>query len=304
MESFISAFNDSAKDYTVYNVTFRSFDDLYLYLKANPKVNTDIFTNRMSTTSRYADKLGRSLDESIEFLRSGYPETITDFTTNFRFANINAKEKEGYTNNLGVYGGIPVASLVAQGINECMLSANYDSEIKKIDLYCLLAYPMKISNEQIINRGLLIIYLLKTLQNEGYYVNLHFFELAKSDMDANHKEMFHMVINLNSLGESLTNLEKCFYPLIGKEFLRRIIYRIMESTPFKEPVWNRGYGIPCSLEQIRKFYNLKEDDILIGTANDLGIKGQDLNDDLQSFLSSLNLVNKVDVKKMKILERK
>ena len=106
-------------------------------------------------------------------------------------------------------------------------------------------------------------------------------------------EYVEVTVNLKKVDEFL-NISKCYYPLVGKEFLRRLLFRILESLPVTED-WGRGYGRAITLEEIKNFYKLRDRDIIIPAPSEIDIQGEDIYTYMFNFLKSLDLDSEFDL---------
>ena len=104
---------------------------------------------------------------------------------------------------------------------------------------------------------------------------------------------FSASVGLKQSGE-LLNDKKCYYPMCGKEFVRRILTRLKESIPFKEN-WHMSYGQVMTEQQTRIIMEIPEDAILINAPDEMGIKGEDIYQDADAFLSKINLNKEIAV---------
>lgn len=280
----------------VYNLKFYNLGELYYYLKNNPPVNEKVFPVLCSTQVGRRDFYGAPLPEAIEYLKDGYTEGLNNFLRmNSYLSNIGNVESNGVRSELAVYGGVAIPALVAQGIPECMLRSEAE-DTRVVNVLFNLSYPGTTSDEQIKNRGLAVLYIIQTLEAKGYLVNFKAFELSKND-----REMFHLSIDLKNPGEEFLDVKKCYYPMVGKEFLRRILFRIMESTPLQEETWRIGYGEPCTSSEMRDFYKAGMNDLVISKPQELGIQGINIYQDTLNLIETLNIQDEFDIKELKIL---
>ena len=100
----------------------------------------------------------------------------------------------------------------------------------------------------------------------------------------------------------MLDIKKCYFPLTGREFLRRILFRVLESMPV-ENNWSWGYGRTVEESSLRKLYNLKDSDYVISSPNEIGINGTDIYRDTARLIENLNLREEFDVPKIKKLSR-
>lgn len=277
---------------TIYKYNFSNLTDLYNYLKQNPKVNRNIFNTQASLdpNNYFA---GESLEKSIEYLRGGYKVNFDKFdiavknVRKFGYEDVDSRKLER-----SLHGGIYLSPLVAAGVPDCMIRYRQDSDPKHITVYFQLGYPHFTTTEQVFNRGIATINLIQTLEDKGYIVDLKVFELSVND-----DEYLDITINLKQVDE-LLNISKCYYPFVSKEFLRRILFRILESVPVKTN-WSHGYGRSIEGDEIREFYNLNSKDLVIAAPKSMGILGHDIYEDTVTLFERLNLSKEFDLTKLK-----
>lgn len=283
---------DKINEQTIYKYYFSNLFDLYNYLKDNPKINSMIFKEQNSIEAE-TDFAGESLDQALEYLKGGYKVKLNEF--NMALNSINAlgyKDEDSRKLVRGLHGGTYLSPLVAAGVPDCMISYERDTTPKCITIYFQINYTWKTKPNQIFNRGIATINLIQALQERGYLVDLKVFELLKCD-----NEYIDIIVNIKNIDEDL-NITKCYYPLVSKEFFRRVMFRVIESAPVKNN-WADGYGFKPSEDEIREFYKLKEKDLLISEPYTMGIKGENIYTDTINMFKSLNVSNEFDLTKVK-----
>ncbi len=281
---------------TVYNMKFFGLKDLYDYLKSNPSVNMRVFS-RQASIGNDVDFSGKPLEDSIEYLLNGYTEGFNNFLeANKRLQSGISEYLEDYETKRSMFAGVPIAPLVAANVPDCRLIIEPVHEIEVRNIYYNLSYPYTTSTSQIRNRGLSTLYMIQALEARGVMVNFMAFDLSKCE-----NEILNTSIDLKKPGEEILNIQKCYFPMVAKEFLRRILFRVMESSDVTEQDWGDGYGESLTQEECRTFFKAKENDIVISRPADLGITGSNLYGDTLNMIESLNLESEFDVKKLRKL---
>ena len=112
------------------------------------------------------------------------------------------------------------------------------------------------------------------------------------------------VLGLDSIGIQAKryggriSIDTIYKTMCNIEFLRRILFRILETTDVKND-WEDGYGRTCSYKFTQKVLNISKDDILFPQPIEMGIRGKDLNEDFINAIDYLNLKEKLDIEKVK-----
>lgn len=282
----------------IINIKFANLTDLYDYLKSNPVINRRIFS---SPASLSADDHfhGVSLEKSIEYCLGGYKKDFDNFLeVNEQLKKIGLANPNNKRVSRSLYGGAALAPLVAAEIPQCMVKYKRENDLKFITLYFNLSYNCGTSESEIVNRGLATLYIIKTLESRGYVVNLKAFELSTCG-----DEVLNIDIGLKRPGDLILDIEKCYFPIKAKEFLRRILFRVVESADV-ENSWGYGYGCPASVGFTRSFFEAGDKDLVIGEPSSMGIGGNNIYEDTATLIKRLNIQDEFDMQKIKKLARK
>ena len=286
---------DNKNGKKIYNVRFSSLTDLYNYLKNKPKINRKVF-NELASEDEDTEFYGEPLNKSIEYILGGYKKGLNNF---LEISNTLRAATKDTTDNRkmerGFYGGIPLSPLVAAGVPDCMLRYERVSKETLRNIYFSLTYHCGTTQEEIINRGLIILYIIDCFERRGEIVNFRASEFSICD-----DEIINIEIVMKKPGDMFLDVEKCYYPIAAREFLRRILFRVLETMPVKND-WSSGYGQPLSSDQIRNIFNVPTSDIIVPQPSELNIYGNNIYNDAISTLNSLNLQDEFDIEKIKKL---
>ena len=288
---------DYKDDYKIYNVHFDDLSDLYYYLKSRPRVNRRIFDEQSSITGSH-EFAGDSLTDSIEYIVNGYEKGFDNFLVACeRMQNATLDMSDNRSLKRGIYGGIGLAPLVAAEIPDCMLRYDRTRESKIRNMYFSLSYPHFNEEEQIFNRGLSTLYIIDALEKKGDVVNF----VARETSECG-DEIINIEVVLKKPTDMMLDIKKCYFPMAGREFLRRLLFRVLESMPVEND-WSWGYGRTVEERPLREMFNLKDSDYVISTPNEIGIRGNDIYRDTIRLIENLNLEDEFDIPKVKKLIR-
>ena len=157
------------------------------------------------------------------------------------------------------------------------------SKEKPINILVNLSYRWETKKQAIVNRGVIIQNLVNELERNGYKVNLKTFSLNYYE-----KELSCIVVNLKGVNEQL-DARKAYFAFCNPSFLRRLVFRVMESSDFKQVGWNNQYGWLCASDFIKEAFSAGEFDIVIPQPWEIGIEGDDIVKDWRNFLTFENL---------------
>lgn len=280
------------ESYTLYLARFDSLYSLYYYLKADPKLNRNIFTT-LSSLDKDSDFAGKPYDEAVEDLIASYDSGYEEFLKLQRDLEQGQNRKiHKYETVRTLAGGHLNIPAYSSGSPLCYETEQLVIKPKFIRIHVALSYYWGTSKQQVLNRAIIITNILKALENAGYNVDLHAFELSSVN-----DEIINIVVELKKHGERL-NMETLYKSLCHVEFLRRILFRVLETLDVQEE-WNHGYGHTCDESFTRRILKFNQNDIFFDQPREMGIRGEDLSEDFARAIKHLKLEDKLDVESAK-----
>lgn len=276
------------RKYKVYRIDFHSLTELETYLLGDPKVNAAVFP---SQKSEYMPEsfAGAPLAQAIRYCHGGYDTGFDKFLQLKKdLERANVKAQNFRRSVPSVVGSRPHVPNFLAGTPKTMFRLDRAKEKKFIDLYVNLAYSGETTEGQILSRGILVLNMINLFEQNGIAVNLVAFEASQVQ-----DEIFIAEVRIKRPGESL-NAGKCYYPLCGKEFIRRVLSRVKESMPFHQK-WGLGYGGVLSEDLVRRCMGITEDVLLVRSPIEIGLKGKNIYEDADLFFNDLNLSDEIKV---------
>ena len=263
MQGNAISYLEADKRYKVFRIKFNSLTELELYLSQDPKVNTMVFSSQKSIFMPESFA-GAPLSQAIRYCHGGYQkdfEIFLEMKKQLEKANVKASH---YRRSVpAVVGSRPNVPNFIAGTPKTMYRLDRAKTKKFVDVYINLAYSGETTEEQIRNRGILVLNMISLFEQNDIAVNLYAFEAS-----CLYGEIFIADIRLKKPGEFI-NIGKCYYPLCGKEFLRRVLVRVKESMPFTER-WGMGYGGVLPEDLVRLCMGIDGDSILIRSPLEIG----------------------------------
>jgi len=274
--------------YALVRIGFKSLTEFEMYLRGDPPVNSHIFKQMMSLNAP-PEFAGEPLEKALDYCHGGYRKNFDRFMELKKMMDsVNTAYGHGRRTVSSVVGSRPNIPSFLAGAPKTMYRIEKVKEKKFIDIYFNLAYGGVTRDEQVINRGLLTLNLVSLMEENGIGVNLYVFEACHVE-----NEVFLAEISIKKPGEPL-NMGKCFYPLCGKEFVRRLMLRLKESMPFKQD-WGISYGLLLDETKVRELLGIGEKKLLILSPDKMGIYGRDLYSDADAFLDKLDLQDTISL---------
>lgn len=213
-------------------------------------------------------------------------------------------------------GSRPNVPAYVAGAPKNMYRMARPKEKKVIQVFMNLTYSEDTTEAQVRNRGILALNLIRILESNDYIVDFRAFEASVES-----KAIFLCGVTLKKPGERL-NPGRLYYPLCGHPLLRRTLVKLTGSPPRVDPemsgrkVWgeelqellflNRHWKIPVGkdiTEEGAVTRKRKEKQrLFLGTPQSLGIQGENIFRDADSFLRSLKLDGMIEVPKYETAE--
>lgn len=278
--------------YTIYQFRFKGLNDLYNFLKSNPKINREVWyeDHLISSMDRNTGFHGKPYNEAVEDLISGPDEDYKRFLTVEKKFDANSGLIHKYETKKEIAGGKINIPAYTAGSPLCYTTSKIITKPKFITVNVTLSYNCTTTQYQVFNRAIIITSLISSLEKAGYTVNVNAFEL-----DEKQKELFCIIFELKRYGEK-TNYPALYKSLCKIEFLRRICFRILEVSNVKEK-WCKGYGKTCDKEMVEKVLKINGNDIYFDQPTQMGIKGISLTDDFEKALKHLQVGEMINIEK-------
>jgi len=151
-----------------------------------------------------------------------------------------------------------------------------------VTIFMNTSYAGNESRERIYTRGAIVLAAAEALELMGFMVDLRLFEMSFVDKDVHFSEY------CLKRPDERVNLQKLYFPLCHPAWVRRLNFRLIETTPDMTEAWAGSYGIPAEVPLIRRVIGLEAGDILVPTIAELKLEGDDVLADAQKLFDVLN----------------
>lgn len=152
----------------------------------------------------------------------------------------------------------------------------------------------------IINRGVITMSFIKLLEQVDYRVKLNLLSLSRLIIEGGKKddrgnivkpevlgnEYIYITLNVKEEAQKLDS-NICFFPMCHPSFPRRIVLALKERCNVESPNWTTNQR-PLNKPEVIDFLNLGDKVIVIGTPQELNLKGKDIIEDTQAYLKATN----------------
>lgn len=226
-----------------YHTEFSSLNEAVAHYKQS-KVTGIFKSNQTSIEKDYSKNPWagtQTFDEALQLLNNGWSEGSKKLTAQLKVANTKKSQevKRAVHDIVGFQASVP---RYLQGIPTNMINQKpIKRKQKVINLYKSVCYPGSVRPEQILKDSVKTVQILQALESKGIRVNMF------AMFHAEHRsERIVYKFKIKSASERL-NLSKMSFPLMHPAFLRRLIFKLMETdNRLKHDSWCNGHGTPAN----------------------------------------------------------
>lgn len=272
---------------TVLHFSFSSLSEFLDYLESAPV--SPAFKDAQVSKQDYDEFTGsKSLGDAIRQCRYGYRDHFEEFFALddkiMHALDMSFDPVRPYNDYVGY---VPDVKAYLEGSPLTMINKPNPPR-KHLSVYMNTSYDSSVTVGQIFHRGAAVLAAIKILEMLHYAVDLHVFEMSYCDMGDGTVEVHFSEFALKEAGER-ANVQKLFFPLCHPSWIRRLNFRLIETTPDISYQWAGTYGYPCSARLMRKVLDLDErESVLIPTFDDLPIAGEDIIEDARRVFGAFN----------------
>ena len=292
----------SEKEYIIYPIRFKGLEDVYYYLTNNPHVNKKVFNIPKLHSQINSDEIAKTYEESLNSLLDYkniiLPEDYIQLSDNLNQTQFAMRKTNKRKRTYG--GGMLDTRRICSGDPKCFFFKDKTEEHKLIQLNINIAYGSQFNSNQAEHFAYFLVLFVNGLQRKNYEVIVNTIYLTML-----FQEIIDININLKQIGKNL-NIQQLYKIVSNVDFNRIVLFRVIETVDVKEENWLCNYGNVCDKDQIFKIKGLTNNDIYI-SPKELGITGEDLNDDIICAYKSLNIEKYLKVEdilaEQKILRR-
>ena len=169
--------------------------------------------------------------------------------------------------------------------NEESIPGNQEEDVfnDTINLYVNIAYNSRITAKQAENYTQFLLSVIKKIKEQGYKVNIVGTTVLKMQ-----DEIIDITINLNDKNQE-KNIQELCKITSTPNFMKRIVFRIMETTKVVNYSWFYTYGTPLDNKKLKEIKGLTDNDLYIPGPESLGIEGNNLEEDIEKANNNLDL---------------
>lgn len=200
----------------------------------------------------------KTYQEAVELLKFGWSDGAKKLNTSLKIANKSVQSKEVKRAVYDVVGFQASVPRYLQGIPTSMVNKTPTKrKSKTVTIYKSIAYAAKVSKDEILKDSVKFLQIVQEIEKQGVKANVYVIHHGYEN-----KEHLVNLVKVKSASEKL-NISKLSFPLMHPSFLRRIIFRSIETESRLKGRWYIGYGYPAKRAQTEMFIKAaKKKDVL------------------------------------------
>ena len=270
-------------EYWIRHFVFDSLEDYLAYLQKAETHEAFLRGAQASEAGSEEFTLTESLDEAIELCRFGWHDGFNDLVALVEKVKRNLDIKIDPNRTFHDYVGFaPDVKAYLEGSPLTMINKPVVHK-PLVTIYMNTSYAGNEPRERIYARGAIVLAAAEALELMGFMVDLRVFEMSYVDKDIHFSEY------KLKMPDERVNLQKLYVPLCHPAWVRRLNFRLIETSPNMTDAWAGCYGIPAETPMIRMVLGLGEGDILIPTIDEMKLEGVDVLADAQKLFDRINV---------------
>jgi len=269
-------------EYWVRHFVFDSLEDYLAYLQ-DAETSEAFERAQASELGSEEFTLTAGLDEAIELARYGWHDGFGDLVALVEKVKRNLDIKIDPNRTFHDYVGFaPDVKAYLEGSPLTMVNKPVVHK-PLVTIYMNTSYAGNERTERIYARGAIVLAAAEALELMGFMVDLRLFEMSFVDKDIHFSEY------KLKMPDERVNLQKLYFPLCHPAWVRRLNFRLIETSPNMTDAWAGSYGIPAETPLIRMVLGLGEGDILIPTIEEMKLEGDDVLSDAAKLFERVNV---------------
>ena len=218
---------------------FDSMSDFLSHLE-DAKVNAKVFRSLSSQQTGRKEFTGtNTYEEAVEIAQKGWKDGLNKVKDHLRSIKPMGMAIKKQRNVNDLVGGAVLVPRYLSGEHDNMLNiVRRNSHERVIDLYASFNANAGYTTERIIKRGAFVCQLVDDLESSGIRTNIWACEAAEEGSEKTHTRV------CIKQARDIFTINRFAFALAHPAFLRRLWFRMLETTPDFKARWDGGYGHP------------------------------------------------------------
>ena len=242
----------NSNDYKIYMEEYNSISEFVQTINSRPQ-NPKI-TSNISESGEYSFTGTHDYNEAENLLLHGWVEESEKLNEMLKLKAIKEKSVKNTYDVAGFQCSVP---RYLQGIPTNMINQKVVTKKQKvITITKNISYSAYVSKETIEQESVKVLQLVNNLEKQGYRVILNVTLISKSKKE---NIIICNKVRIKNANERL-NLSKVSFPMVHSSYLRRIMFRWIETFEYTTKQFDNNYGVPVKCEDFNNIIKNNKND--------------------------------------------
>ena len=242
----------NSNDYKIYMEEYNSISEFVQTI--NSRSQNPNMTSVQSENGTYKFTGTNDYDEAENLLLHGWTEESEKLN---EMLKLKALKERSVKNTYDVAGFQCSVPRYLQGIPTNMINQKVVTKKQKVvTITKNISYSTYVRKETIEEESVKVLQLVNSLEKQGYRVILNVTLITKSK---NENIILCNKVRIKNASERL-NLSKVSFPMVHSSYLRRIMFRWIETFEYTTKSFDTNYGVPVKCEDFNKITKNNKND--------------------------------------------
>ena len=242
----------NSNDYKIYMEEYNSISEFVQTINSRPQ-NPKI-TSNISESGEYSFTGTHDYNEAENLLLHGWVEESEKLNEMLKLKAIKEKSVKNTYDVAGFQCSVP---RYLQGIPTNMINQKVVTKKQKvITITKNISYSAYVSKETIEQESVKVLQLVNNLEKQGYRVILNVTLISKSKKE---NIIICNKVRIKNANERL-NLSKVSFPMVHSSYLRRIMFKWIETFEYTTKSFDTNYGVPIKCEDFNNVVKNNKND--------------------------------------------
>ena len=230
----------NSNDYKIYMEEYNSISEFVQTINSRPQ-NPEIKSN-ISKFGEYSFTGTHDYNEAENLLLHGWVEESEKLNEMLKLKTLKEKSVKNTYDVAGFQCSVP---RYLQGIPTNMINQKVVTKKQKvITITKNISYSAYVRKETIEQESVKVLQLVNNLEKQGYRVILNVTLISKSKKE---NIIICNKVRIKNANERL-NLSKVSFPMVHSSYLRRIMFKWIETFEYTTKSFDTNYGVPVKCE--------------------------------------------------------
>lgn len=242
----------NSNGYKIYMEEYNSISEFVQTINSKPQ-NPEI-TSKQSEFGGYTFTGTNDYNEAENLLLHGWVEESEKLNEMLKLKVLKEKSVKNIYDVAGFQCSVP---RYLQGIPTNMINQKVITKKQKvITITKNISYSTYVRKETIEEESVKVLQLVNSLEKQGYRVILNVTMIVKSSRE---NIILCNKVRIKNASERL-NLSKISFPMVHSSYLRRIIFRWIETFEYTTKPFDNKYGVPVKCEDFNNIIKNNKND--------------------------------------------